>query len=345
MGSASRSAHPRPLVALTVGDPAGIGPEVALAALRDPRVRERMALLLLGPGGLRPDEVPLVDPIQKGSAALPGLGWIETAGPSIWRMGEAQAECGRAAIAALRAGHDLAVDGRVDALVTGPVNKQALHLAGEQVEGQTELLARWCKVTRYEMIGVAGSLRVMLLTRHMPLRRALEAITTERVVDHLALFHESLHRFGVDSARLALAGLNPHAGESGILGEEEDAILRPAVQAARARGIDVSGPLSPDTVFLLASQGEFDGVLALYHDQAFIPIKLLSRDGGVTVIAGLPYLRVSPVHGTAFDIAGRGIASPANLIAALLQASEWSPRAVAGGRGRARSGQSTSGSG
>lgn len=281
-----------------------------------------MRLVLLGPGRLRPDD-------------LADTTWLDTGGPSEWRMGEPQAECGRAAIAALRRGHELALEGRVGALVTAPVSKQALHLAGEEVEGQTELLARWSKVERYEMIAVAGDLRVMLLTRHLPLRRALEEITAARVVEHLSLFDESLRRFGIDSPRLALAGLNPHAGEGGILGAEENDVLRPAAEDARARGVDVSGPLSPDTVFLQASRGEFDGVLALYHDQAFIPIKLLSRDGGVTVIAGLPYLRVSPVHGTAFDIAGRGTASPANLISALHRAAEWSSRGVLGGRSRA----------
>src|SRR5258705_993448 len=312
----------RPLVALTVGGPAGIGPEVALAALRDPEVRARVRLLVLGPGGLRPGDVPEI-----GAASdTADVRWIDTGGPKQFRQGEIQIECGRAALAALRAGHDLAVAGRVDALVTGPVSKQALHLAGEEVEGQTELLGRWSKVTRFEMIAIAEPLRVMLLTRHMPLRRALTEISTERVIDHLTLFDESLRRFGLERRRLALAGLNPHAGEGGLLGEEDDAILRPAVEAARARGIDVTGPKSPDAVFLQASRGEFDGVLALYHDQAFIPIKLLSQDRGLTVIAGLPYLRVSPVHGTAFDIAGKGLASPANLIAALLWAATRSPR-------------------
>jgi 4-hydroxythreonine-4-phosphate dehydrogenase len=178
-------------------------------------------------------------------------------------------------------------------------------------------------VTRFEMLAIAGKLRVLLLTRHMPLRRAIESITTARVLDHLKLLDESLRRFGFVRPRLALAGLNPHAGEGGVLGSEDGELLAPAVAEARAAGIEVSGPHPPDTVFLQASRGAFDGVLALYHDQAFIPVKLLSGDGGVTVIAGLPYLRVSPVHGTAFDIAGQGKASAENLIAALLQAAEW----------------------
>jgi len=296
-----------PRLALTLGDPAGIGPEIALRAAADPRVRAAAQLVLIGPRILRAS----------------GLEWLESAAPERWEMGRVQRECGQAALAALRMGHELALSRAVDALVTAPVSKQALHLAGEHVEGQTELLGRWCGVTRFEMLAIAGKLRVMLLTRHMPLRRALDSITTARVLDHLQLFDESLRRLGFARPRLALAGLNPHAGEGGVLGSEDGEVLAPAVEQARATGIEVSGPHPPDTVFLQASSGAFDGVLALYHDQAFIPVKLLSGHGGVTVIAGLPYLRVSPVHGTAFDIAGQGKASAENLIAALLQAAEW----------------------
>lgn len=316
-----------PIIALTTGDPAGIGPEIALAAAADERVRSALRLVLIGGGSLRPASIP-------GAASgtldeLAPVQWIESEAPRQWAMGRVQRECGAAALAALRAGHELASARRVQALVTAPVSKEALHLAGERVEGQTELLGRWCGVQRFEMLAIAGRLRVMLLTRHMPLRQAIAAVSTERVLDRLRLFHESLQRFGCARPRLALAGLNPHAGEGGVLGSEDGELLEPAVRAARAEGIEVRGPLPPDTVFLQGSRGEFDGVLALYHDQAFIPVKLLSQDGGVTVIAGLPYLRVSPVHGTAFDIAGKGKASPANLIAALLQAAEWS-RAGAG---------------
>ena len=312
----------RPRIALTVGDPAGIGPEVVMAALADPAVRRRLRVLVLGPGSLRPAHIPVRDSGSSEESAA----WIETFDPGAWKIGEVQASCGRAAIAALRAGHQLAIAGEADALVTGPVSKRALHLGGEEVEGQTELLGRWSNVERLEMIGISGSLRVMLLTRHLPLARAIASITRASVLDRLLLLDESLRSFGIESPRLALAGLNPHAGEGGVLGREESEILEPAVREARAAGLDVSGPRSPDTVFLEASRGSFDGVLALYHDQAFIPLKLLSNGEGVTVLAGLPYLRVSPVHGTAFDIAGRGIASPANLIAALVQAGEWSRR-------------------
>jgi 4-hydroxythreonine-4-phosphate dehydrogenase len=312
---------PLPRLALTLGDPAGIGPEVGLRCLADARVRAAARLVAVGPGRLRPDHVPLVS--AENVAEAPDLAWIDSGGPGSWEMGRVQARCGRAALDALRAGHELALAGRVDALVTAPVSKQALHAAGERCEGQSELLGRWCGVERFEMVAVAGALRVMLLTRHMPLREALERVTTERVLDHLRLFDEALRAWGFACPRLALAGLNPHAGERGLLGREEAERLEPAVEAARAEGLDVRGPLSPDAVFLAAWQGAHDGVLALYHDQAFIPVKLVAAGTGLTVLAGLPYLRVSPAHGTAFDIAGRGLASPENLALALLQAASW----------------------
>ena len=321
-----RAPNERPRIALTVGDPAGIGPEIALAAARDERVLAACRLAILGPARIRPAEIARSG-ADEGAFSSNEHVWIDTAAPPAWEMGRVQSECGRAAIEALRAAHELALSRSVAALVTGPVNKAALHLAGERVEGQTELLARWCGVSRFEMLAIAGPLRVMLLTRHMPLARAIASITGERVLDRLRLLDETLKRFGFARPRLALAGLNPHAGEGGVLGSEDVELLKPAVDAARADGIAVEGPISPDSVFLHASRGEFDGVLALYHDQAFIPVKLLSNDGGITVIAGLPYLRISPVHGTAFDIAGRGLASAENLIAALLQAAAWAAAA------------------
>lgn len=316
----------RPLLALTAGDPAGIGPEICRAALADPRVRRVARVIAIGPEAVRPLDVPRDAGVEDRELDAT---WIATPGPAAWSMGRTQKACGEAALAALRRGHELALAGRVDALVTAPVSKEALHLAGETVEGQTELLGRWCGVDRFEMVAVAGALRVMLLTRHMPLRDAIERVTEERVLDRLQLFHASLVQLGIERPRLALAGLNPHAGENGILGREDLERLRPAVLRARERHVDVEGPLSPDTVFLQASRGRFDGVLALYHDQAFIPVKLLANDGGITFVAGLPYLRLSPVHGTAFDIAGKGLASAENLISALLQGAEWVGRSRA----------------
>lgn len=315
-----------PVIALTVGDPAGIGPEIigpAVAALEG-----RARIVALGPGSVRPDTVPSVDEPGlerwlRAGAGEPDAVWRDTGGPESFSIGEVQASCGAAAVAALRRGHDLASSGEVDALVTGPVNKAALHAAGTIVEGQTELLSRWAGEERTEMIGFAGNLRVMLATRHMPLRAALDRITTPHVLDRLVFFDEALAGLGLSTRRIALAGLNPHAGEGGLLGAEDDEILAPAVASARARGLDVVGPVSPDSVFADGARGLYTGVLALYHDQAFIPLKLVAQGRGVTFIAGLPYKRFSPMHGTAFDIArkrgpdGLPLADPGNLIEAL----------------------------
>jgi 4-hydroxythreonine-4-phosphate dehydrogenase len=311
----------RPLIGLTLGDPAGIGPEVALAAMRDADVRREMRLLLIGPGALRPRDLSQFD---GEFAEVDGAVYLATPGPEKWDLGRVQAECGRAALEALRAGVELAKAKRIDALVTGPVSKAALHAAGEKVEGQTELLGRWDGTDRFEMVAIAGRMRVMLLTRHMPLAAAIASVTPERVLDHLALLDETLRKWGFREPRIALAGLNPHAGEQGQLGREELDLLAPALERARARGISAAGPISPDSVFLQASQGAFDAVLALYHDQAFIPVKLAAPQSGLTVIAGLSFLRISAAHGTAFDIAGKGLASPRNTIVALRQAAAWS---------------------
>jgi 4-hydroxythreonine-4-phosphate dehydrogenase len=326
----------RPLLGLTLGDPAGIGPEICRAAAEDRQVLGEMRLVLLGPGSLRPSSMPLLKPALEPAlepadlAEIERAAWLDTGGGDAFELGRPQAAAGAAALLALRKGAELAQARCIAALVTAPVSKEALHLAGEKVEGQTELLGRWAGVERFQMIAVAGALRVMVLTRHLPLRQALDQITPERVLDHLRLFERTLRGWGFERPRLALAGLNPHAGEAGILGREEELLLEPALRIARAEGLTVEGPVSPDAVFLQAAQGRFDGVLALYHDQAFIPVKLVAPQTGLTVIAGLPYLRVSPAHGTAFDIAGQGKASAKNLIVALRQAAAW-----AQGRNRA----------
>ncbi len=319
-------ADSRPWIAVTLGDPAGIGPEIVRAAFADEGVRKIARLVGLGGAAWMPPGVQRMDAEAFASqAVLRGdvdLVWIETPGASSVPIGCASAAGGRVALAALRAGHELASSGAVAALVTAPVSKESLHLAGERVEGQTSLLARWDGASDYEMLAVAGPLRVMLLSRHLPLRAALDLVTRENVERHLLLLHRALTDLGFQRPRLALAGLNPHAGENGILGREEIDELAPALADARRRGLDVSGPVSPDSVFVQAAAGEFDGVLALYHDQAFIPVKLAAPGRGLTVIAGLSYLRVSPAHGTAFDIAGSGRARAENLVAAIGWASE-----------------------
>lgn len=324
-----------PLIALTLGDPAGIGPEICLRVLADRDLRHLARLVVIGPPRLRPESVP-VAPVEAvprfGAELVDGAAvWVAVESEGDWHPGEAQASAGRAALAALRVGHELALAGDVEALVTAPVCKEALHLAGEEVEGQTELLGNWCGTHDHQMLAIAGELRVMLLSRHLPLRGALAAVSEERVLRHLHLLHAGLTELGFGAPRLALAGLNPHAGEGGLLGSEEGEILEPAARQARAAGLDVTGPISPDSVFLQAAAGEFDGVLALYHDQAFIPIKLLGEGSGMTVLVGLPYLRTSPAHGVAFDLVGTGRARSRDLGVTLLRTAEWCLRRRARG--------------
>ena len=340
-----------PRLALTLGDPAGIGPEIVRKALGESTVRDAARLVVIGHprslaelaeatgesdrfasvGAVPEERIPedsrsrggVVAEIRDQLDAAAPLQFVPVDTPDSWTVGRAQASGGRAALAALRVGAALAHQGVVDGLVTAPVSKEALHLAGERCEGQTELLGRWAGTPDLQMLAVAHRLRVLLLTRHLPLRAALDAIEPPLVVRHLRLLHDGLVAMGFAAPRLALAGLNPHAGEGGILGHDEEERLQPALAEARAQGLDVTGPESPDTVFLRASRGDFDGVLALYHDQAFIPVKLHAPDDGLTVLLGLPYLRVSPAHGTAFDIAGTDRARHGNLVMALVQAAEW----------------------
>ena len=328
---------PRPRLALTLGDPAGIGPEVVAATVADAGLVEALDPVVLGPPDLRVgvlERLPRVPREELGSHVGPA--WIDVGeGPlGAFEPGRAQAACGRAALDALRAGHELALAGEVDALVTAPVCKEALHLAGEAVEGQTQLLARWAGAEDCQMLAVADAMRVLIATRHMALRAALDALTPELVAARLRLLDAELTRLGLVAGvrpRLALAGLNPHAGEGGLFGDEEQRVLAPALAAVRAEGLDVTGPEPADTVFVRAGRGAFDAVLALYHDQGFIPVKVAAPTTGITILLGMPYLRISPAHGTAFDIAGRGEADPENLARALRVAADLVGRRAARG--------------
>jgi 4-hydroxythreonine-4-phosphate dehydrogenase len=317
----------RPLLALTAGDPAGIGPEIVAAALRDERVRAAARVVVIGPRFLRK------------KLLAPGTDWLDADGKELLEpvtVGRAQVAGGRAALAALRRGHELALAGEVDALVTAPVCKEALHMAGEPVEGQTELLSRWAGAADCQMLAIAEEMRVLIATRHMALAAAIASLTPELIHARLILLDASLRELGFAAPRLALAGLNPHASEGGLFGDEEARILAPALATCRAAGLDVTGPEPPDTVFVRAAAGRFDAVLALYHDQGFIPVKLAAPETGITLLLGMPYLRISPAHGTAFDIAGQGLANPENQIAALCAAADFA-------RARRREGNSRPG--
>jgi 4-hydroxythreonine-4-phosphate dehydrogenase len=282
------------VIAVTVGDPSGIGPEIAVKAADDPRVREVCTPLLYGPTRLRA----LVE----------------------FPAGEIDARSGRAAYDAIVQAVDDARAGRVDAIATGPINKASWAAAGLPWRGHTDLLAHLCGVSDVAMLFWSEPLRVVLATVHIPLAEVPAALTGPRVLQVIRLTARSLPRFGIAAPRLAVAGLNPHAGEGGLLGREDAAVIAPAIERARADGIDVVGPIPADTVFVRAVKHEFDCVIACYHDQGLVPIKVLAFGRAVNVTLGLPIVRTSVDHGTAFDIARQGRADASSLIEAILLA-------------------------
>jgi 4-hydroxythreonine-4-phosphate dehydrogenase len=281
----------KPRVAITVGDPSGIGPEVAAKAAADPRVIGVCEPVVYGP--------------PNGSTFTPGV---------------LSGEAGRAAYDIIVRAVSDAMAGVVQAVATAPVNKEAFRLAGLTWAGHTDLLAHLTGAKRVAMMFYSDRLVVVLATVHIPLAEVPSALTQERVQATIALTAESVPLFMKVPPRIAVAGLNPHAGEHGLFGSEEDRVIAPAIAACRARGIDVSGPFPADTVFVRATRGEFDVVVACYHDQGLIPVKLIAFGQAVNVTLGLPIIRTSVDHGTAFDIAGKGIADPESMIAAVLLA-------------------------
>jgi 4-hydroxythreonine-4-phosphate dehydrogenase len=281
----------RPRVAITAGDPAGIGPEIAARAASDPRVTEACEPVVLG--------------------APPGATFVP---------GELSAEAGRAAYDTIVRAVAAAKAGDVDAIATAPVNKEAFKLAGLPWVGHTDLLAHLTGAPHVAMMFHSDALRVVLATVHVPLAEVPRALTQASLERTIALTARSLPLFDKAEPRIAVAGLNPHAGEHGLFGREEIEVIAPAIDACRGRGIDVQGPFPADTVFVRARRGEFDVVVACYHDQGLIPVKLLAFGQAVNVTLGLPIIRTSVDHGTAFDIAGKGIADPQSMIAAVLLA-------------------------
>ena len=278
-----------PRIAITKGDPAGIGPEIAKKAAADPRVMAACQPLVYG----------------QDEAFAPGV---------------LSAAAGQAAYETIARAVDDAQAGRIQAVATAPINKEALALAGLPWRGHTDMLAGLTRATDVAMMFWSEKLRVVLATVHIPLSEVPAALTLESILKTIRLTARELPRFGYARPRLALAGLNPHAGEHGLIGGEDRAVLAPAVEQSRQAGIDISGPFPGDTVFVRAVGGEFDAVIACYHDQGLIPIKMVAFGQAVNVTLGLPIVRTSVDHGTAFDIAGKGIANPESMVQAVLLA-------------------------
>jgi 4-hydroxythreonine-4-phosphate dehydrogenase len=282
-----------PKIALTVGDPAGIGPEIVAKAAADASV------------------LAVCEPVV----------FAPPADPSV-RIGEVSAAAGRAAYDTIVRAVGAARRGEVDAIATAPVNKLAFAKAGLEWKGHTDLLAHLCGTSRVAMMFHSPQLKVVLITVHVPLQAVSAQLTPALVDQTIALAAEAMALFGTPRPRLALAGLNPHAGENGVIGSEDDRVLVPAVERAQANGMTIEGPIPGDTVFVRASRGEFDCVIACYHDQGLIPVKLLAFGHAVNVTIGLPIIRTSVDHGTAFDIAGKGVADPGSMIAAVTLAAD-----------------------
>lgn len=319
----------RPLLALTMGDPAGIGPEIIVKALQhatvydlcrplvvgDARMLARAAAWVGGPT-LTVERVatPAQGSYSPGTLTLLDL---KNADPAEIIPGQIAAAAGRAAVEYVFAACDLALAGAAEGVVTAPLNKEAMHLGGFNYPGHTELLTERTGASRVSMLLVGPKLRVVHVSTHVSLAEAVARVTTARVREVIDLAARACRSLGIVRPRIAVAGLNPHAGEGGLFGDEESIAIVPAIQAARADGLDVSDPMPPDTVFLRAVKGEYDIVVAMYHDQGHIPMKLLAFDSGVNVSIGLPIIRTSVDHGTAFDIAGTGKASENSMIAAI----------------------------
>ena len=315
-------------IGITLGDPAGIGPEiVARLAAEDPgypyvvygdagALRRGAAAMSLDLAIVRVRDPSEATSLPSGVVPLIEIGLV----PPDLPFGRVSAVAGAAAYAAILRAIDDARAGLVSAIVTAPINKDALHLAGVTMPGHTEILAERTGAREFAMVLANDELRVLLATIHLSLKDAIAAVTFEAEARAIRLADRAARDFGVLRPRVAVAGLNPHAGENGLFGREEIEVIAPAIAAARALGIDASGPWPGDTVFMRARRGEFDIVVAQYHDQGLIPVKYLGLDAGVNVTVGLPFPRTSPDHGTAFDIAGRGMADPSSLRAAFAQA-------------------------
>jgi len=308
------------VIALTCGEPAGIGPEIAVSAWE--RLKGRVPFFFIGDPAHLPEGTPvaLIDSPPEAARvcadALPVLAH-PFAGPR--RPGQPQAAQARGVIEAIARGVALVQAGHASALCTAPIHKQALQEgAGFGFPGHTEYLAHLAGGTRVAMMLAGPSLRVVPATIHIPLAEVPGALTAGCVEQAIRITHAALIRdFGIPAPRLAVAGLNPHAGEGGRMGAEETEVIGPVLERLRAEGMDIAGPLSADTMFHAAARARYDAAIAMYHDQALIPVKTLDFAGGVNVTLGLPFVRSSPDHGTALDIAGQGVADPASLIAAL----------------------------
>jgi 4-hydroxythreonine-4-phosphate dehydrogenase len=326
-------AKEKPLLAITMGDPAGTGPEIVTMSLAEPEIRKACRPVVVGDAATMkealaitrmPGEVRSIKDVSEASFDPRLIEVVDLGNVDVGSLerGRVSAMAGQASYDYIKRATDLALAGTVDAIVTSAINKEALNKAGHRFQGHTQLLKRLCGNPDVAMMLVAGKLRVAHISTHVSLREAIERVRSERVVKVLELANEGIRKMGIETPRLAVAGLNPHGSEGGLFGDEESKHIAPAIEEARRRGLDVSGPHPGDTVFFRTLQGHFDGAVAMYHDQGHVAAKMLGIWLGVNVTLGLPIIRTSVEHGTSFDLAGQGTADPRSLNGALKLASE-----------------------
>ena len=320
--------HYVPLLAITMGDPAGAGPEIVVKALASPEVQSLCRGLVIGDAGVMRAAADIVGiPMRVNAVSAPAEMASESGVLNVLDLndvdlatlvrGRVDARAGKAAYEAIEKGTLLTLEGSADAIVTAPLNKDALNQAGYHFPGHTQILAHLCGAKDAVMMLTADALRIVHVSTHVSLRDACNLVTRERILRVMKLGEEAARAMGVEKPRIVVPGLNPHSGEGGLFGHEEVEHIIPAIEEARALGMDVRGPLPPDTAFLRAFRGEFDLVVAMYHDQGHIPIKMVGFEKGVNVTLGLPIIRTSVDHGTVFGKAGKGTADPTSMIEAI----------------------------
>lgn len=329
----------KPVLAITMGDPAGIGPEICARSLAHPEVYDQCKPLIVGDAKILQKAIDLLGldlkvnaihevkeaKFEMGTADIYDMNLIDL---EAFQWGEVQVQCGNAAFQYVRKAIELAMNNEVDGTCTAPLNKEAIHKAGHNYDGHTEIYATFTGTKKYAMLLADGLLRVIHVSTHVSLREACDRCKKARIIEVTELIADACRQFGIDHPHIGIAGLNPHCSENGLFGWEEAQEIIPAVEELKARGFNVDGPIPPDSIFAKAKCGKYDGVVAQYHDQGHIPLKVLgfnwdSETGkmlpqrGVNITLGLPIIRVSVDHGTAFDVAGKGVAAEDALLSSI----------------------------
>lgn len=340
----------KPIIGITMGDPASIGPEIAIKALLNESIHAICRPLLVGDAGVfndivqrlkLPATVNAITAVKDAAFKMGTVDVLDLKNVDMSKLvfGEISAMAGNASFEAVKKVIDLAMVGDIDATVTGPINKKSINEAGHHFAGHTEIYAHYTGTKKYAMLLVEENMRVIHVSTHVSLREACDLVKKDRIIQVIELLHNGILSLGATNTKIGVAGLNPHAGDSGLFGTEDDGEIKPAVEEARKMGYDVDGPVPADTLFSKAATGTYGGIVAMYHDQGHIPFKLtgfkwnaekkqMDSVKGVNITMGLPIIRTSVDHGTAFEIAGKGIASPDAMVLAIEAAVQLSKNRI-----------------